>query len=213
MLLVKRFTFNPLAEHTYLVYEDKSREAALIDPGCCNMEEEQRLHAFIVKEKLQLRYILNTHCHVDHVLGNAYAKQTYGIPLAIHPAEVNMLALAISHAPYYGIPNYTPTQADIFLMAGEKVLLGDDHLTVHFVPGHSPGHIAFYSQSNGICFSGDVLFKGFIGRTDLPGGDEAILLNSIKEVLFNLPDEVIIYPGHGACTTIGAEKKHNPFFQ
>jgi hydroxyacylglutathione hydrolase len=210
MLQVQRFTFNQLAEHTYVIYDD-AKDCMIVDPGCSTREEEQELSAFIVEKSLCVTQLINTHCHVDHIVGNAYVKRTYNVPLAIHPEEVFMLELSPSHASHYGISYCEPTQAELFLRAGDRIQLGNSHLQVLHVPGHSKGHIALYSPVDQLCLAGDVLFKNYVGRTDLPGGDYEVLMRSIHEQLFLLDDLVVIYPGHGAKTTIGIEKKNNPY--
>ncbi|MHB9147245.1 MAG: MBL fold metallo-hydrolase [Candidatus Amoebophilus sp.] len=211
MLTVKRFTFNPLAEHTYVVYDPLDRYCAIIDPGCLEPHEQKRLSDFIQNEQLKVVHLINTHCHIDHIVGNAYIKRTYSVKLAIHPADLNLLSIAADHAPRYGIHGYEPTQADRFLTAGDIIQIGNNQLKILHVPGHSPGHIALYSEKDQFCLVGDVLFKNFIGRTDLPGGDYVTLIQSIHEQLFALQDEVIVYSGHGPNTTIGTEKTNNPF--
>jgi hydroxyacylglutathione hydrolase len=211
MLQIQRFTFNPFSENTYLVYDSQTKECAIIDPGCLSIHEQKTVQDFIASRHLQVKHLINTHCHIDHIVGNAFIKRTYGTKLAIHPAEVPMLDLARTHAPRYGIENYEPATADTWLIGGQEIHLGNHPLHIWHVPGHSPGHIALYSIDNNFCISGDVLFKNYIGRTDLPGGNLKTLLKSIHEKLFSLPDEVLLYAGHGATTTIGWEKTNNPF--
>ena len=210
MLTVKRFTFNPLAEHTYVAY-DETKSCAIIDPGCLEPHEQKVLSNFIQEQGLHVQHLINTHCHIDHIVGNAYIKRTYAVKLAIHPGELQIFQLASAHAPRYGILGYEPTTADIFVAAGDLIQIGNHQLEVLHVPGHSPGHIALYSAHDKICFVGDVLFKNYVGRTDLLGGDYSILLKSIQEQLFRLDDDVTVYPGHGPKTTIGTEKSNNPF--
>lgn len=210
MLTVQRFTFNPLAEHTYVVY-DQTKACAIIDPGCFEQQEKQQLSSFIQAHALQVTHLINTHCHLDHVLGNQYVKDTYAVKLAIHPQEVPILQQAPTYAPQYGLTGYEPTEAEILLTASHTIQVGNTQLTVLHVPGHSPGHIALYSSQEQICFVGDVLFSGSIGRTDLPGGDQDTLLQSIWQQLFTLDDQVTLYPGHGPTTTIAIEKRSNPF--
>jgi hydroxyacylglutathione hydrolase len=210
MLHVQRFTFNQLAEHTYIIY-DETKDCIIVDPGCSTVEEEQKLSNFITEQGLRVTHLINTHCHVDHIVGNAYVKRTYAVPLAIHPEEVFMLQWSPRYAPQYGIAYCEPVVADLFLQAGDKVQVGNSQLQVLHVPGHSPGHIALYSAAEQFCLVGDVLFKNYIGRTDLPGGDYEVLMHSIHEQLFLLNDQVTLYPGHGTKTTIGIEKANNPF--
>jgi hydroxyacylglutathione hydrolase len=210
MLNVQSFTFNLLQEHTYVVY-DETRNCAIIDPGCFEAHEKQQLSDFIREQNLQVTHLINTHCHIDHILGNQYIKDTYAVKLTIHPQEITNLQLAPTYAPRYGIIGYEPTEPDLFVEAGDSISLGNSTLEVLHVPGHSLGHIALYSQKDAICLVGDLLFKGYVGRTDLPGGNYDSLLDSICKKLFPLGDQVTIYPGHGPVTTLGAEKQNNPF--
>lgn len=213
MLSVQRFTFNSLAEHTYVVY-DETKACAIIDPGCFEQQEKQMLSDFIQAHALQVTHLINTHCHIDHVLGNHYVKNSYSVKLAIHPQEVPMLQLATTYAPQCGINGiigYEPTEAEILLTEGDTIQVGNTQLAVLHVPGHSPGHIVLYSRQDQLCLVGDVLFQGSIGRTDLPGSDHDTLIQSIHQKLFPLGDQVTIYPGHGPATTIGVEKSNNPF--
>lgn len=210
MLQIKQFSFNPFQENTYLLF-DETREVLIIDPGCSTQTEFDRLDAEITQSDLKPIAIINTHCHVDHVLGNQIVKEHYGIPLIIHESDKILLEAVKNIAPAYGINDYVPASPDQFIKEGGIVSVGNSKLEVLHVPGHSPGHIALYHQDSGICIAGDVLFNGSIGRTDLPGGDYDILMDSIKSKLFQLPDDVRIYPGHGPYTTIGQEKASNPF--
>jgi glyoxylase-like metal-dependent hydrolase (beta-lactamase superfamily II) len=210
MLKIKSFTFNPFQENTYLIY-DEAKEAALIDPGCLDTLEQLELLDFISKENLKVTQLLNTHCHIDHVLGNAWAKNTFRLKLGIHRNEVPVLKSVEVYAPNYGFQGYESTEADYFLEEGESIQVGNEKLTILFVPGHSPGHVVFYHEDSHQVIGGDTLFRGSIGRTDLPGGNHDLLLQKIKSELFTLPEETIVYPGHGPETTIGFEKKNNPF--
>lgn len=212
MLQVHTFTFNALAEHTYVIY-DETRQCAIIDPGCYEPHEQAALSRCIDQNGLQVTHLINTHAHIDHVLGNRYVIDTYNVPLALHPVDVPLLQAAVEYAPQYGFLAYEPAKATVMLTPNEAIQVGDTPLRILHVPGHSPGHIALYSAQDRVCFSGDVLFQGSIGRTDLPGGDHATLLKSIQEQLLPLGDEVVIYPGHGPTTTIGAEKNNNPFLK
>lgn len=210
MLQIKSFTFNPFQENTYLIY-DESREAALIDPGCFTISEKRELEDFIISENLKVTQLLNTHCHIDHVLGNAWAIKKFGVSLQIHPNEASVLKSVEVYAPNYGFQGYESAEADTYLEEGQEIWIGKEKLTVLFVPGHSPGHVVFYHSDSKQCIAGDTLFKGSIGRTDLPGGNHNLLLSKIKSQLFGLPEETVIYPGHGPETTIGFEKIYNPF--
>ncbi len=211
MITVKGFTFNPVQENTYLLFNEQLI-CGIIDPGCYLSAERKELQDFINRYTLSLKYLLNTHCHLDHVFGNKFIFDSYGIHLHIHEKEKPVLDYAPIFGQSWNLPFENYNSELIFLKEGAIVMLGEDELKVLFTPGHSPGHICFYCEAQQFIIGGDVLFKGSIGRTDLPGGDHDTLLHSIRQQLFTLPDEVVVYPGHGAPTTIGFEKKNNPFF-
>jgi glyoxylase-like metal-dependent hydrolase (beta-lactamase superfamily II) len=210
MLTVQRFTFNPVQENTYIVYNEK-RNCCIIDPGCYFASEEQELRSFIESNELKPVYLLNTHCHLDHIFGNRFVHQTYQLTLHLHQLEKAVLAMGPASGQVYQLPfeNYDGEMK--FLDEGDVVTLDDDELKVLFTPGHSPGSISFYSAANKFVIGGDVLFNGSVGRTDLPGGDFTILEESIKTKLYTLPADTIVYPGHGDNTTIADEMKGNPF--
>ena len=210
MLQIESFTFNPFEENTYVLY-DETGEAVIIDPGCYSQEERGELFDFIKGKKLQPTKLLNTHCHIDHVLGNAFIKRSYDIPLWFHKDEEPVLRAVPAYASNYGFPNYQDSKADHYLIEGEIIKFGNSQLESILVPGHAPGHLVFYNKQEKICIGGDTLFQGSIGRTDLPGGDHETLLRAIKGKLFILPDDTTVYPGHGPSTTIGFEKINNPF--
>ncbi len=210
MLSVQIFEFNPFQENTIVLY-DETGEAVIIDPGCYEAEERSELDRFIASKKLTVKYLLNTHCHIDHVLGNEYVKQRYQVPFLIHEIELMVLQAVKSYSSNYGFPKYQEILPDAFLKEHDVVKFGNTALSVLFVPGHAPGHIAFYNATNKILIGGDVLFQYSVGRTDLPGGHFQTLIKSIHEKFFTLPDEVVVYPGHGDPTTIKEEKTSNPF--
>jgi len=207
---VKTFTFNPFMENTYLVY-DETAEAVIIDPGCYDKREQDELVNFVTEQGLDVKLILNTHGHIDHVLGNYFAKNKFNAPLWIGDKDEDTLRSVEVYAGNYGFQNYQPAQADRLLSDTEEVTFGNSTFKIVFVPGHAPGHIAFYNIEAGILIGGDVLFEGSIGRTDLPGGDHDTLIKSIQDKFFKFNDEMTVYPGHGGTTTIGQEKKTNPF--
>ncbi len=210
MLSIKVFTFSPIQENTYVVYNDQNK-AIIIDPGCYFSAEQETLKNFITDTGLEPVRLLNTHCHLDHVFGNKWVWETWGLELHIHQGEEAMLQLAPVSGEKWGLPFSNYTGPLHFLSEGDTVLLGNDALEVILAPGHSPASICFYCKEQQFLISGDVLFRQSIGRTDLPGGDHETLLKSIREKLFVLPDEVVVYPGHGIKTTIGYEKRNNPF--
>jgi hydroxyacylglutathione hydrolase len=212
MLQIHSFTFNPLQENTYILF-DETKECVIIDPGCYEKDEEEALANFIKQQDLKPVYLLNTHCHLDHVLGNKFCKNTYQLKLHIHPNEIEILRAAPLFAALYGVPLYQETEPEAWLNEREQISFGNTTLDVLFVPGHSPGHVAFICHESKAIISGDVLFKQSIGRTDLPGGNHSTLIKSIQSQLFLLPEDYDVFPGHGPKTTIGFEKKHNPYLQ
>lgn len=211
MIHVHSFTFNPFGENTYILWDEDTLEAAIIDPGCYEPEEEEELKSFIEEKGLTPTLLLNTHCHIDHVLGNWFVKKTWNLPLQIHLIEAQVLRAVPTYAPMYGFSRYQPTEPDQWLEEGQQLQLGNSLLDILFVPGHAPGHLVFWQPEQKFCINGDCLFAGSIGRTDLPGGDHNTLIRSIREKLLTLPDDTTVYCGHGPATTIGQEKKHNPF--
>lgn len=210
MITVKPFVFNPFSENTYVVYDD-TKEAVIIDPGCYEQQERKELDEFIKSNHLTVVLLINTHCHIDHVLGNDFVKENYNVPFLIHKNEESLLRSVKAYAPNYGFRAYKEALPDKFIDENDEVTWGKSELKVIFLPGHSPGHIGLYNPEQKILISGDVLFDGSIGRTDLPGGDLDTLIESIQQKLFILPDDVTVYSGHGNPTTIGKEKKSNPF--
>lgn len=207
---IRLFTFNPFYENTYILYDD-TKECVIIDPGCWNSEEKEELSDFISRHTLKPVRLLNTHCHIDHIFGNAYVNDKYGLPLEAHKLEEENLRSADVHSSVFGVPPPKSPMMEKYLMEGDTITFGDTSLKVLFTPGHSAGHVVFYDEAEGRVIGGDVLFRESIGRTDLPGGDFGTLINSIKTKLFTLPDDVTVFPGHGPPTTIGYEKAHNPF--
>ena len=213
MIQVKQFTFNPFSENTFVLFDEKTKEAAIIDPGCYEPEEQEELQKYIETQGLKPTLLLNTHCHIDHVLGNWFVKKTWNLPLQIHQVEEQVLRSVPTYAPMYGFSRYQPAEPDQWLEEGQTLKLGESELKVLFVPGHAPGHVVFWQPEQQFCINGDCLFAGSIGRTDLPGGNHETLLRSIRQELFSLPEETLVYCGHGPSTTIGQEKKHNPFLK
>jgi glyoxylase-like metal-dependent hydrolase (beta-lactamase superfamily II) len=210
MLQVQSFVFNPFQENTFVLF-DETKDCFIVDPGCSTKSEEEELAGFIEENQLAVKLLLNTHCHIDHVLGNYFVKRKYKVDLLIHRQEESVLKAAEAYAPSYGFYDYQHQAADGFLDEGQVIKMGKESFVVIFVPGHSPGHVAFYNEQNEILIGGDVLFYNSIGRTDLPGGNHQQLIRSIHTKLFTLPDAVKVFPGHGPETTIGFEKKTNPF--
>lgn len=212
MLHVKVFALNPVQENTYIVYNNNGK-AIIIDPGCYSNVEQEMLKQFLKQNSLTPVQLLNTHCHLDHVFGNKWVYETYGLELHIHPNEELVLQYAPTSGLKWGLPFDNYNGPLHFLQEGNSVFLDEDELKILLTPGHSPGSICFYNAQQNFVIGGDVLFYESIGRTDLPGGNHETLLNSIRQKLFVLPDETIMYNGHGRTTTIGHEKKYNPFLQ
>ena len=210
MLKIKSFTFNPYQENTYLIFDD-SKEAVVIDPGNYEAYENESISKFIDENKLQLKKIILTHCHIDHCLGNKYLNEKNGAELLIPFDERDLYKNVENIATLFGFANYSHLDENEYLKEKDKIEFGDIKLDVLFLPGHSPGHLAFNYKKENICFSGDVLFYNSIGRTDLPGGDYDTLINSIKNKLFLLNPDTIIYSGHGPKTILKNEMKNNPF--
>lgn len=211
MITVKTFVNNPYQENTYILY-DESKSCVIIDPGMYTAEEQNEVIKFISTNQLKPELLLNTHCHIDHVLGNKLVFDNYGLKPQFHKEELPLLHAIPSYAPQQGLRYEISPDPEIFLQESGTISFGNSILELIFAPGHSPAHLCFYSKEDNFLIGGDVLFNGSIGRTDLPGGNHATLINSIKTHLFVLPDEIIVYPGHGPTTKIGFEKLHNPFF-
>lgn len=212
MLKVHPFVFNAFQENTYVVY-DENGLCAIFDPGISNRDEELSFTSFIKQNRLKPVALYNTHCHIDHVLGNHFIYEEYGLIPQFHEGEVPVLVAVENMAPMYGFRYETSPIPEKFLTENQVVILGDYTLQLLFVPGHSPAHLCFYSRENGFVIGGDVLFRNSIGRTDLPGGNHQQLLDNIRQKMYTLPDDTVVYPGHGPTTTIGFEKETNPFIQ
>ena len=210
MLNVQTFTFNPVQENTYILYNEE-RLCCIIDPGCYFASEEIELRNFIELHQLTPKYLLNTHCHLDHIFGNRFVHKTFGLSLHLHKLEKQVLDFGPASGQMWQLPFDNYDGEFIYVDENDRIKLGNDELSILFTPGHSPGHICFYDKAGKFLIGGDVLFNGSVGRTDLPGGSFETLEQSIKTKLYTLPPDVIVYPGHGDSTTIGDEMKTNPF--
>lgn len=210
MIKVDKLTFNPFQENTY-VLSDETGEAVIIDPGCYDRSEQQHLTDFISARGLKPVKLVNTHCHIDHVLGNFFVAKHYGLELGIHALDLPTLNAIPNYASLYGFEGYqlSPEPA-YFLDESQQLVFGQSSLSIIFGPGHAPGHIAFYSAADKFVINGDILFQGSFGRVDLPGGSFAVLKRTILEKMFALPEDTLVYSGHGPETTIGQEKRSNP---
>lgn len=211
MLQIETFVFNPYQENTNVLYDDVSGECIIIDPGMHNYAEEGRLLTFVRENALNPVMLLNTHCHIDHVLGNHFVFAEWNLKPRFHEGEVPVLISVQNYAPQMGL-RYEPSPiAEGFLEDGQQLVLGQHRIEVILAPGHSPAHLCYYIEASNILIGGDVLFRNSIGRTDLPGGDHEMLLRSIRTRIYTLPDETIVYPGHGPTTSIAYEKATNPY--
>jgi len=212
MISIKRFEFNPFRENTYVISDDTG-ECLIMDPGCQEPEEQDLLLAYFEENDLKPVKIVNTHCHIDHILGTAFLHDQLKLPFLIHPLEKPLLTASIAQGEFFGLEVQIPPEPTDYLNEGDTVTFGKSMFEVIHIPGHSPGGIVLLNKEQQCMFTGDVLFQGSIGRTDLPGGDYDSLVNSIRQKLLLLDPEIRVFPGHGPDTTIGVENQSNPFFQ
>ena len=211
MIKIQKFTFNPFQENTYLLF-DETKECIIIDPGCYEKSEQDLLKTFVKVNQLKPVKLINTHCHIDHVLGNKFVADRWRLNLEMHELDLPLLHSVKNYSNAYGFNQYEESpEPNNFLKEGEQVRFGNSSLDILFTPGHSPGHITLHSPEQKFVISGDVLFQMSIGRTDLPGGNYDTLINSIKTVLLSLSEETQVFSGHGPSTNIGFEKVNNPF--
>lgn len=209
---IKQIQNNPFQENTYVMWDEATMEAAIVDCGALFPQEEEKIETFVNENNLKIKYILNTHLHLDHCFGNAWAAECYGVLPMAHEDDETLLARMGEQARMFGLPFEVRTEKlGEYLKDGDILKLGNNEIKVIHTPGHSRGGLCFYIPAAGWLVSGDSLFEGSIGRTDLEGGSYTTLIKSITERLLILPDETVVYPGHGAYTTIGKEKKSNPF--
>ncbi|MCF8253252.1 MAG: MBL fold metallo-hydrolase [Bacteroidia bacterium] len=211
MLQLQTFVFNDFQENTYLIW-DETKECAILDPGCSNHQERKTLQDFIQKADLTPKLLLNTHCHIDHILGNSFVSETYNLPLHLHEGELFTYKDTDRWAAMFNLPKFEIPEKLVFINQNDILSFGNLKFEILFTPGHSIASISFLEKNNETLFSGDVLFKESIGRTDLPGGNFQILENSVKKVLYQLAPSTKIYSGHGPSTTIAHEMKFNPYF-
>lgn len=208
-----RFIFSPFQENTYVIWDEITYESCIIDPGCYSNSEEIELKNFIISNNLVVKYLINTHCHIDHIFGNAFVKTEFD-PIFLAPQkDVPLLDMAVEQGKQFGIKVKPSPLPDNFIDDMESLKIGNIELKFLFTPGHTPGEYCIYIPTASICITGDVLFKESIGRTDLWEGNFETLMNSIKTILLILPDETEIFSGHGSSSTIGYEKMNNSFLQ
>jgi hydroxyacylglutathione hydrolase len=210
MLQIQCFTFGPFQENTYLLYNE-AKKGIIIDPGCFGMEEKKALEAFITNNAIQLERLLLTHGHIDHILGNKFIFDTYGLLPEMHAADLPFIDMLMASAQRFGIQVEQSPKPEKFIEGGSSIFFYNDALDVLYTPGHSKGSISYYCAKQQFVINGDVLFHRSIGRTDLPGGDYNEIIDTIRHILFVLPDETVVYSGHGPATMIGSEKVSNPF--
>ncbi len=207
---IRRLILNPFQENTYILFSE-NKECAIIDPGCSTKEEQDKLSDLITENSLKPKYLINTHCHFDHALGNAFVSRSYGLGLWANPEDEFLLEALLESAAAYKIPAEKSPKISQHLSEDTVLKLGNEEIHFIHLPGHSPGSMGVYVLHEGFIIAGDVLFKGSIGRTDLPKGDYDVLMNSICQKMFELDVETEVFPGHGYSTTIGVELKTNPF--
>lgn len=206
------FQFSLFGINTYVVYDPATNCCAIIDPGMLGLQEEKAMTDFICKNNLKVTHVINTHLHLDHAVGNNFLKDSYKVPVLAHKDDEPLGERLQQQAYMFGInEKFNGVEISDYLSDGEIIKIGDGELKVLSVPGHSPGSVALYDKEDGFVIAGDALFKGSIGRTDLPGGSHSQLISSIKDKLLTLPDDTVVYPGHGPATTIGDEKRSNPY--
>jgi hydroxyacylglutathione hydrolase len=210
MSKIRKFVFSPFSENTYVI-SDETGECVIIDPGCLSQQEKETLASFIETSALKPVALLQTHTHLDHVFGSAYVKRKFGIPMLMHQADLPVLNDVELRCKTWGIQGYEPVEPDGFLNEGDRYTFGNTKLDIIWVPGHAPGHIAFICHEDRYIIGGDCLFRMSVGRTDFPLCSHADLMQSIRDKFFSLPDDYVVYAGHMDETTIGFEKKHNPF--
>jgi len=213
MVKLKKFVFNPFNENTFVVWDDHTKDSAVIDPGCSDEVEENELSEFIRNNDLNPKYLINTHCHLDHIWGCKFVKEKYNPEYLIPEDDLILLKNAASQASLYNVQFNEPPEPNNFISETLKLNLGESPVEFLFTPGHTPGEFCLYFPNENFCIVGDVIFKDSIGRTDLWGGDYNTLIDSITEKLLSLNDEVVIYPGHGEESTIGRERVMNPFLK
>lgn len=211
---IARFEFALFGINTYVVYDPETRDCAVIDPGITSQQEIDALDNFIAHEHLRVTHVINTHLHIDHAIGDNYVAKKYGVPILAHPADEVLGERLDMQAQQFGLPpEASAVSISEYLHDGDVIKIGNGELHVLHVPGHSPGSVVLYDKEDGFVIGGDVLFQGSIGRTDLPGGSMTQLLTGIRQKLLTLPDNTVVYPGHGPATTIGAERNSNLYLR
>lgn len=212
MIEVAKFEFNPFRENTYVLH-DETGEAIVVDAGCDSVTEERELGDYIEEKNLKVTCLVNTHCHIDHMLGNDFIFRKFGLKTIMHKLDLPVLKSTPQYGALFGLTVSPSPDPEKFVDEGDEISFGNSILRILHVPGHSPGHIVLINDEQKIVIGGDVLFQGSIGRTDLPMGDHDTFIKNIHEKMLILGEDYEVYPGHGPRTNIGFEKKHNPFLQ
>ncbi len=213
MIKIRKFEFSPFSENTYVLWDESTLQAAIVDPGCYEEKEEIALDEFVNSNDLRVDYLINTHCHIDHIFGNVFVINQYKPKFIVPEKDLPLLRDASMQGEIFGVDIASSPEPDDFITEDDDLQLGESVLKFLFTPGHTPGEYCIYSPEDNFCITGDVLFYQGIGRTDLWGGSHPVLLKSIRNKLFKLPDQTVIYPGHGQKSTIGYEKLNNPFLR
>lgn len=207
---IKTFHFNPIMVNTYIL-SDETGEAIIVDPGNCQTYEDEQIREYVASRNLKIKYIINTHPHIDHIAGNPWCVAEYHPELLMHEAGMSIYNKAYAYAVAFGLSIDSMPQPDRYLREGDEVLFGNQRLKVFYTPGHCDGSICLYSAENKLIITGDLIFEMCVGRSDLPTGNEALLQQSIQTAIFTLEDDVTILSGHGGPTTVGQERRDNPY--
>jgi hydroxyacylglutathione hydrolase len=211
MMIVKIFPVNPFMMNCYIYFNEENKQGVIIDPGAFTVEEENSIYNFIQNNGINIQFILNTHGHIDHILGNYWAKKKFNVPLMMHKDDLPLVEKSGDQASMFGISFPRPPVPDKFITEEDKIEFDDTVLDIIQTPGHSPGSVCYVDKKEKIIFGGDCVFRGSIGRTDLWRGDMGVLMSSIYNKILTYPDDYTIYPGHYEETTVGEEKANNPF--
>ncbi len=212
-MITKTFTVNPFSMNCYIYWDEKSKEGVIIDPGAFEDFEKDEILDYIHSIGIGIKLILNTHGHIDHILGNDWAKKTFNVPLLMHKDDMPLIEKAPEQGAMFGVVFPKPPEPDMFIDETDTIKFAGSEFKIIHTPGHSPGSVCFIDEKEKVIFGGDVVFCGSIGRTDLWMGDIEVLLDSIKNKIFSYPDDFIIYAGHMEETSIGEERENNPFLK
>lgn len=212
-MTIRTFHFNPIQVNTMVLADEETGEAVIVDPGNCNLYEDSQLREYINEHNLLVKYIINTHPHIDHIAGNDWCVKEYRVPLYFHAAGMPIYEKAFAYAAAFGIEQSAFPLPTAFLKEDDVIRFGNHQLQVLYTPGHCDGSVSFWDKVDKFVICGDLIFEGGVGRSDLPTGNEELLLQMIREKIMVLDNETVIYPGHGPQTTVGHEKINNPYIQ